>query len=123
MDARRAGVRAGRRQPSVGDHRAGRATPRARLRQSQKLEAIGQLAGGVAHDFNNILTVVLGRTEEVARTTPPAAGAAEAIAEIAQNAQRDRADVRQLLAFSRRQAMQVVDVDMNVVVGNLTRAC
>src|SRR5262245_56784848 len=91
------------------------------LRQSQKLEAVGQLAGGVAHDFNNILTVVLGRTEEVAddRRLPP--DLLEAIAEIAQNAQRATGLTRQLLAFSRRQAMQVVDVDMNVVVGNLTR--
>ena len=91
------------------------------LRQSQKLEAVGQLAGGVAHDFNNILTVVLGRTEEVAddRRLPP--DLLEAIAEIAQNAQRATALTRQLLTFSRRQAMQAVDVDMNVVVGNLTR--
>jgi signal transduction histidine kinase/ActR/RegA family two-component response regulator len=91
------------------------------LRQSQKLEAVGQLAGGVAHDFNNILTVVLGRTEEVAddRRLPPEL--LEAIAEIAQNAQRATALTRQLLAFSRRQAIQAVDVDINVVVGHLTR--
>ena len=91
------------------------------LRQAQKLEAIGQLAGGIAHDFNNILTVILGRTEEAAQDRRLPADLHEAMADILRNAERATALTRQLLAFSRRQTIEVKDIDMNVVVGNLAR--
>jgi signal transduction histidine kinase/PAS domain-containing protein/ActR/RegA family two-component response regulator len=91
------------------------------LRQSQKLEAIGQLAGGVAHDFNNILTVILGRAEEVSMDARLPNDLREAIADLSQNAERASALTRQLLTFSRRHTIQVRDVDMNGVVENLTR--
>ena len=91
------------------------------LRQAQRLEAIGRLAGGIAHDFNNILTVILGRAEEVSLDRRVPEDLRDAVSDVEQNAQRATALTRQLLAFSRRQAMEVRDVDLNAVVANVTR--
>ena len=89
------------------------------LRQSQKMEAIGQLAGGVAHDFNNILTIIHGHASLLV-----AAGLDETVArsaqQIAQAAERAAGLTRQLLTFSRRQLIQPKRLDMNKIVGNMT---
>jgi two-component system cell cycle sensor histidine kinase/response regulator CckA len=98
---------------------AKRASLEAQLRQSQKMEAIGKLAGGVAHDFNNLLTVIQGQSSlleegmiEPAEVVP----AARAIGEAADKA----AELtRQLLAFSRRQVVQLTPTDVNELVADL----
>jgi PAS domain S-box-containing protein len=89
------------------------------LRQSQKMEAIGQLAGGVAHDFNNILTVIHGHASllGMADLSKPGARSAQ---QIIQAAERAAALTRQLLAFSRRQLIQPRRLDLNLIVGNMT---
>jgi PAS domain S-box-containing protein len=89
------------------------------LRQSQKMEAIGQLAGGVAHDFNNILTVIHGHASllGMADVSDATVRSAEQIRMAAERA----ADLtRKLLAFSRRQLIQPKRLDMNKIVGNYT---
>ena len=91
------------------------------LRQSQKMEAIGQLAGGVAHDFNNILTVIHGHASLLTARGDLTGGAAKSAEQISQAAQRAASLTRQLLAFSRRQVMQPRRLDMNEVVGNMTK--
>ncbi|PTX98586.1 transporter substrate-binding domain-containing protein [Opitutus sp. ER46] len=75
-----------------------------RLMQSQKLEAIGTLAGGVAHDFNNILTAIFGNTEVSLLTLPPDRPEVELLQRVMQAAGRARQLVRQILTFSRHQA-------------------
>ena len=93
----------------------------AQLRQSQKMEAIGQLAGGVAHDFNNILTVIHGHASLLlAGGSLPGTGARSA-QQIGQAAERAASLTRQLLAFGRRQVMQPRQLDMNEVVSNMTK--
>jgi PAS domain S-box-containing protein len=89
------------------------------LRQSQKMEAIGQLAGGVAHDFNNILTVIQGHASllSAANLSEPAGKSAEQIVQASERAARL---TRQLLTFSRRQIIQPKQLDINKVVGNMT---
>jgi PAS domain S-box-containing protein len=92
----------------------------AQLRQSQKMEAIGRLAGGVAHDFNNILTAVLGHVQamrEVLALEPKCADVlAESADQIESSAQRAAALTRQLLGFSRQQVMRIEAVDLAAVV-------
>ncbi len=88
------------------------------LRQIQKLDAIGQLAGGVAHDFNNILMAQLGYCdlmEEALREDDPLASD---LAEIRQCAERAASLTRQLLAFSRRQPLQPEVLDVNELIAN-----
>jgi two-component system cell cycle sensor histidine kinase/response regulator CckA len=75
--------------------------------QSQKLQAVGQLAGGVAHDFNNLLTVIIGNCEFLSMRHPAGDPSFKEINEIHQNALRAAALVSQLLAFSRKQTMQL----------------
>ena len=74
------------------------------LRQSQKLEAVGRLAGGVAHDFNNILMSIMGAADLMLMVLPPADGSRSEVTEIKQSVMRGAGLTRQLLAFSRRQA-------------------
>jgi len=90
------------------------------LRQSQKMEAIGQLAGGVAHDFNNILTVIHGHAALLISGAKLTGVWARSAQQIGQGAERATALTRQLLAFSRRQVMKLQCLDMNEVVRNMT---
>jgi PAS domain S-box-containing protein len=82
------------------------------LRQSQKMEAIGTLAGGVAHDFNNILTVIQGHCSLLESSKLPNDDARDSVVEIQQSADRAAALTRQLLAFSRRQPLRLKSVDL-----------
>ena len=91
------------------------------FRQAQKMEAVGRLSGGVAHDFNNILTVIQGNVELLKYSQNFSPLEREALTDIAQGAERAAALTRQLLAFSRRQIMQPVSLDVNQVVAQMTR--
>jgi two-component system cell cycle sensor histidine kinase/response regulator CckA len=86
------------------------------LLQAQKLDAIGKLAGGVAHDFNNILTVILGQASLISMRKDLPAPIAGSVHEITIAAQRAADLSSQLLAFGRRQVMQLRDVNLNEAV-------
>jgi PAS domain S-box-containing protein len=90
------------------------------LLQAQKMEAVGQLAGGVAHDFNNLLTTVLGYSELLLADLPPDDLRRSAIEEIKKSGTRAAALTQQLLAFSRKQMLQPQILDLNGVVGDIT---
>jgi signal transduction histidine kinase/CheY-like chemotaxis protein len=87
--------------------------------QSQKMQAVGQLAGGVAHDFNNLLTVIIGNSEFLLSRHQAGDPSFREINDIHQNAIRAANLVRQLLAFSRQQTMQPRVLDLRVVTSEL----
>ncbi|HEY3822595.1 MAG TPA: PAS domain S-box protein [Polyangiaceae bacterium] len=91
------------------------------LRQSQKMEAIGLLAGGVAHDFNNLLAVILGFSELATRKLPAGHPVASQLTEVFEAARRGGELTRKLLAFSRKQIIQLRPVDVGAQVDDFTR--
>jgi PAS domain S-box-containing protein len=89
------------------------------LRQSQKLEAMGSLTGGVAHDFNNLLTPIVGALDMLQRRGVGGEREQRLISVAAQSAERAKTLVQRLLAFSRRQPLQPVPVDLGALVENM----
>jgi len=87
--------------------------------QAQKMEAVGRLAGGVAHDFNNILTAIGGYTDLLLADLPPDDPRRQDVDEIHRAADRAAALTQQLLAFSRRQVLQPKVIDLNALVSNV----
>ncbi len=92
-----------------------------RLRQAEKMEAVGQLAGGVAHDFNNLLTIICGYGSLVLDQLPPESTLNSHVKEILLAGERAASLTRQLLAFSRHQALEQVVLDLNSVVRNMDK--
>jgi len=93
----------------------------ARLRQALKMEAVGRLAGGVAHDFNNMLQVILGYGEMALEDTDPDDDLRLPLQEITKAGSRSADLTRQLLAFARKQTIQPEDLDLNEAVAGMLK--
>jgi PAS domain S-box-containing protein len=91
------------------------------LAQAQKMESIGRLAGGVAHDFNNMLAVILGHSELMLQDLSPDSALAGDLSQIIAAGERARDLTRQLLAFSRKQILDVKILDINPVVQGMEK--
>jgi len=91
------------------------------LRLSQKMEAVGQLAGGIAHDFNNLLTAILGYSEIIAADLRDKPELFDAVSEIHNAGKRAAALTRQLLAFSRKQVLELKILDLNEIVRHIEK--
>ncbi len=91
------------------------------LRQSQKMEALGRLAGGVAHDFNNLLTVIKGHSELIVDRMASGDPALTSGEQIRKAADRAAALTRQMLAFSRKQALQPKVLNVNALVDDISK--
>jgi hypothetical protein len=93
----------------------------AQLFQAQKMDALGQLAGGVAHDFNNLLTGISGFGKFALEQMPQGSPASEDIAEVLKLSKRAEALTRQLLAFSRKQPLQREELTINRIVKDMMK--
>lgn len=93
----------------------------AQLHQAQKMESVGRLAGGVAHDFNNMLSVILGYADLLLGEVGPDDPKHEKIVEIRNAARRSGDLTRQLLAFARRQTVSPVIIDLNDAIGRMLK--
>src|SRR5579872_1558385 len=91
------------------------------FRQAQKMEAVGRLAGGVAHDFNNLLMVIGGYTEVLLENTGKGSSMYSKVEAIHQATERAASLTRQLLAFSRKQLLELKVVDVNRIVADMER--
>ncbi len=91
------------------------------FRQAQKMEAVGQLAGGVAHDFNNLLGVITGYGELLKKRLEPGHAGHKALEQIREAADRAAGLTRQLLAFSRKQVLEPKVLDLNEVLGGVDK--
>jgi PAS domain S-box-containing protein len=91
------------------------------LRQSQKMEAIGRLAGGIAHDFNNLLTAINGYSTLALQGMEPSHPLHDFLREILKSGERAAGLTRQLLAYSRKQAMEPKPVSLNTIVSDMER--
>jgi len=100
----------------IGRDMTERVTLESQLRQAQKMEAVGQLTGGVAHDFNNILTVIIGMTELLSDELGQSAELSPIVAAIDEAATRGAQLTQRMLAFARKQPLQARELDLNEVV-------
>ncbi|RMF12982.1 MAG: PAS domain-containing hybrid sensor histidine kinase/response regulator [Candidatus Dadabacteria bacterium] len=93
-----------------------------RLREARKMESIGRIAGGVAHDFNNILTAIKGHAQLLELELPEGSEFAEDVREVLTACTRAEQLTRQLLVFSRRQVLNLCPVDLNELISGLRRS-
>jgi two-component system cell cycle sensor histidine kinase/response regulator CckA len=103
------------------EERTERRKLQAQFIEAQKMEVVGQLAGGVAHDFNNVLAVIMGYSELIVEELDPKDPLQKYIEEIRLAAERACGLTRQLLVFSRKQTVQIVVLDLNHIVEGMTK--